>query len=98
MMGFGASLVGEFLTGKGPLAQLKMETGIPIYEAEPLLLFFILFTAVGAVRGLDSSGSAKFVLDTDRAQHDKMRKRRPQSLRGWLGLPESGEGHTPIVN
>ncbi|GJT63519.1 hypothetical protein Tco_1007052 [Tanacetum coccineum] len=39
-----ASLLGEAVTGKGILQQLNLETGIPIYEAEPLLLFFILFT------------------------------------------------------
>ncbi|KAJ8498207.1 hypothetical protein OPV22_008759 [Ensete ventricosum] len=39
MLGFAASLLGEGITGKGILAQLNLETGIPIYEAEPLLLF-----------------------------------------------------------
>lgn len=49
MLGFAASLLGEAVTGKGILAQLNLETGTPITEAEPLLLFFILFTLLGAL-------------------------------------------------
>ncbi|KAA8546409.1 hypothetical protein F0562_002852 [Nyssa sinensis] len=56
MIGFAASLLGEGITGKGILAQLNLETGIPIYEAEPLLLFFILFTLLGAIGGLGDRG------------------------------------------
>ncbi|KAF5203956.1 Photosystem ii protein [Thalictrum thalictroides] len=56
MLGFAASLLGEGITGKGILAQLNIETGIPIYEAEPLLLFFILFTLLGAIGGLGDRG------------------------------------------
>merc|ERR1711924_441581 len=42
-LGFAASLIGEAVTGKGPLAQFNLETGIPLSEAEPLLLFSIVF-------------------------------------------------------
>ncbi|KAK6114891.1 hypothetical protein DH2020_007160 [Rehmannia glutinosa] len=56
MIGFAASLLGEAITGKGILAQLNLETGIPIYEAEPLLLFFILFTLLGAIGALGDRG------------------------------------------
>ncbi|XP_074279319.1 photosystem II 22 kDa protein, chloroplastic [Silene latifolia] len=56
MIGFAASLLGEGITGKGILAQLNLETGIPIYEAEPLLLFFILFTLLGAIGALGDRG------------------------------------------
>ncbi|VFQ82419.1 unnamed protein product [Cuscuta campestris] len=63
MIGFAASLLGEALTGKGILAQLNLETGIPIYEAEPLLLFFILFNLLGAIGALGDRG--KFVDDPE---------------------------------
>lgn len=56
-----ASLLGEAVTGKGILAQLNLETGIPIYEAEPLLLFFILFNLLGAIGALGDRG--RFVDD-----------------------------------
>ncbi|KAK9945802.1 hypothetical protein M0R45_011301 [Rubus argutus] len=56
MIGFAASLLGEAITGKGILQQLNLETGIPIYEAEPLLLFFILFTLLGAIGALGDRG------------------------------------------
>merc|ERR1712151_824105 len=57
MLGFAASLIGEAITGKGPLAQFNMETGIPLSEAEPLLLFSIIFFALTAV----TEGTGKFV-------------------------------------
>ncbi|EPS63793.1 hypothetical protein M569_10990, partial [Genlisea aurea] len=62
MIGFAASLLGEAVTGKGILAQLNLETGIPIYEAEPLLLFFILFNLLGAIGALGDRG--RFVDDS----------------------------------
>lgn len=84
-----ASLIGEAITGKGTLAQLDMETGIPIYEAEPLLLFFILFSLVGSVRGLDAAGAAAFRNDGQKSQ--LWARLKAKSLRGFLGLPETGE-------
>jgi len=57
MLGFAASLIGEVLTGQGPLNQLNMETGIPLSEAEPLLLFSIVLLGLTAV----NEGSGKFV-------------------------------------
>ena len=56
-LGFAAALLGEALTGLGPLGQLGLETGIPLNEAEPLLLFSIAFTLFAAI----NEGSGKFV-------------------------------------
>merc|ERR1711884_474747 len=56
-LGFAASLIGEAITGKGPLAQFNMETGIPLADAEPLLLFSIVLLGLTAV----NEGSGKFV-------------------------------------
>lgn len=49
-LGFLASVLGELATGKGPLAQFGLETGIPLMDTEAGLLALIglmLFTAVG---------------------------------------------------
>merc|ERR1712176_1155299 len=56
-LGFAASLIGEAITGKGPLAQFNMETGIPLADAEPLLLFSIVLLGLTAV----NEGTGKFV-------------------------------------
>ncbi|CAI5458991.1 unnamed protein product [Closterium sp. Yama58-4] len=61
MLGFAASLLGEAVIGQGILSQLNLETGIPITEAEPLVLFFIAFTVLGAIGGLGDRG--RFVDD-----------------------------------
>ncbi|CAI5471368.1 unnamed protein product [Closterium sp. Yama58-4] len=84
MLGFAASLLGEAVTGQGILAQLNMETGIPVYEAEPLLLFFVLFNMLGAVGALGDRG--KFVLEP-------VKPPVPPANAGWkgaLGLVENG--------
>jgi len=56
-LGFAASLIGEVITGQGPLAQLNLETGIPLSESEPLLIFSIIFFALTAI----NEGTGKFV-------------------------------------
>lgn len=58
---FQASLLGELLTGKGALAQLNIETGIPLSEIDPILGFFIVALGVAAV----SPASGKFITDDD---------------------------------
>jgi len=58
-LGFAASLIGEAVTGKGALAQLNLETGIPLNEAEPLLLALIAFLFLASI----NEGRGKFIRD-----------------------------------
>ncbi|KAI3464521.1 hypothetical protein Pfo_021184 [Paulownia fortunei] len=86
MIGFAASLLGEAVTGKGILAQLNLETGIPIYEAEPLLLFFILFNLLGAIGALGDRG--RFVDDSTGLEKAVIAP--GKGFRAALGLGEGG--------
>ncbi|CAN1234324.1 Photosystem II 22 kDa protein 1, chloroplastic, partial [Linum perenne] len=61
MLGIAFSLIGEVITGKGALAQLNIETGIPINEIEPLVLFNVLFFFIAAL----NPGTGKFVTDDE---------------------------------
>ncbi|GJP32630.1 hypothetical protein CLOM_g17241 [Closterium sp. NIES-68] len=84
MLGFAASLIGEAVDGRGILGQLNLETGIPITEAEPLLLFFIGFTVLGAIGALGDRG--RFVDE----EVPRFVPAKPGSLRSALGLSEDG--------
>lgn len=60
-LGIAFSLIGEIITGKGALAQLNIETGIPINEIEPLVLFNVIFFFIAAL----NPGTGKFVTDEE---------------------------------
>lgn len=60
-LGFAASLIGEILTGSGALAQLNIETGLPVWELEPLLIGSVLFFFVAAI----NPGTGKFINDEE---------------------------------
>jgi photosystem II protein len=51
------------VTGKGPLAQLGLETGVPLYEIEGALAAWILFLFFAAI----NPGSGKFINNGDDA-------------------------------
>merc|ERR1712032_109764 len=57
MLGFAASLIGEILTGKGALAQFDVETGLPLFDTEPLVLGLIAFNLFAAF----APGKGKFI-------------------------------------
>ena len=53
-LGFAASLLGEAITGKGPLAQFDYETGIPLQDTELgllVLIGFLIFAAINPGSG-----------------------------------------------
>ena len=56
-LGFAAALIGESVTGKGPLAQIGLETGIPLNEVPPLLALSIAFTLFAAI----NEGTGRYV-------------------------------------
>jgi photosystem II protein len=64
MMGVAASIIGELLTGKGALAQLGLETGLPLFEIDDFILAVIGFNLIAAL----APASGKFVLDEEEAE------------------------------
>jgi len=60
-LGFVFSIIGELITGKGALAQLNIETGVPLQELEPLVIAWIAFFFVAAI----NPGNGKFINDVD---------------------------------
>jgi photosystem II protein len=60
-LGFALSIIGELITGKGALAQLNIETGVPITEIEPLVLLNVIFFFIAAI----NPGNGKFINDDD---------------------------------
>ena len=72
------------------MAQFDLETGLPLNETEPLLLFFILFTLLGAIGALGDRG--KFFDDPiDPTGLDKAIIAPGKGWKSALGLNEGGE-------
>merc|ERR1711990_1209939 len=61
MLGFASSLIGEILTGNGPLAQFDIETGLPLFDTEPLVLGLAAFNLFAAF----APGKGKFIADVE---------------------------------
>lgn len=60
-LGIAFSIIGEIITGKGALAQLNIETGVPLQDIEPLVLFNVIFFFFAAL----NPGNGKFVTDEE---------------------------------
>ena len=67
MLGVASSIVGEVLTGKGALAQLGFETGLPIFELDGIILAVIAFNVVAAL--LPAKGT--FVPDEEEGRAER---------------------------
>ncbi|GMP46937.1 hypothetical protein CsSME_00014900 [Camellia sinensis var. sinensis] len=60
-LGIVFSIIGEIITGKGALAQLNIETGVPIGDIEPLVLLNVAFFFFAAL----NPGTGKFITDEE---------------------------------
>ncbi len=85
------------MPGKGTQAQFDIETRIPLNQAEPLLLFFILFTLLGAIGALGAHrrfvDAAAPITGLDRAVISP-----GKGVKSALGLNEKGGLHVCGVN
>lgn len=50
MIGFASALIGEILTGEGPLGQLQLELGLPEWGVDLLVLGIVGYSFVGGLR------------------------------------------------
>lgn len=67
MVGVAASLLGEIVSGRGALAQLGMETGLPLNEIDGFLLALIAFNFAAALAPTDG----KYVQQEDFSDRSK---------------------------
>lgn len=80
MIGFALAVLGEATTGKGALAQLNIETGVPISDIEPAIILLVVFNLVAAL--LPASGKFQEEEDdTRQAGSLQARCRPPTPLR-----------------
>lgn len=49
MLGFASALIGEILTGEGPLGQLQLELGLPAWGVDLLVLGVIAYSVIGGL-------------------------------------------------
>jgi hypothetical protein len=49
MFGFASALIGEIGTGRGALGQLELETGLPPWGVDLLVLGIVAYSAIGAL-------------------------------------------------
>jgi len=66
-LGFASSIVGELMTGLGPLGQLRMEESLPMTQLEPLLAVVAIFIVLASL----SPGTGDFEDDAPAANNPK---------------------------
>lgn len=88
MIGWALSLLGEVITGLGPLAQLGVETGVPIYDIEGAIVAIAGLNVLAAI----SPVSGRFV-DEEALQRPDGPLQKPISLvepRKFFGITDFG--------
>lgn len=66
MFGFASALIGEITTGRGALGQLELETGLPPWGVDLLILGIIAYSAIGALNPKSPTFSAKNQRDVNK--------------------------------